>query len=402
MSNGSENKSDIPQAAPLPATVWILGIASLLNDVSTEIIHSVLPLYMVTALGASFIAVGLLEGTAEALASVLKVGAGGLSDLLGKRKALVVSGYALSTLVKGCYALAGDMTMVMIARLGDRVGKGIRVGPRDALVADSTSPEQRGAAYGLRQSLDTVGAVIGPGLSFVLLSLWHMDYKNIFAIAIVPGIIAVLLLLIGVREPEKRESKSDDKKLHKDLLKRLSPAYWSLVVVSFLFNLGNSSDAFILLKGKEAGLALGMVPLMLVVMNVFYAACAYPAGKLSDKLGRVAMLRVGLLFYALVYLGFAFCNTQWQVWTLMALYGVQLGLTQGTLLALVSDVTDADTRGTAFGMISLVTGLALLPASLIAGFLWQNVGSWATFGAGTVCSVVALIVFSIWYRPEAG
>lgn len=375
----------------LPRNVWILGFVSLLTDISSEMIHSVVPLFLVSSLGASVATVGLIEGIAEATASVLKVFSGALSDYWGKRKELAIVGYGLSTFVKPLFALATSPAWILLARFADRVGKGIRVAPRDALVADVTPPSQRGAAYGLRQSLDTIGAFLGPLIAFALLSLSAQNFRLIFWVALLPGVLAVALLTVGVREP-KSPIQTRQNPLRWASLKGLHQQYWGLVGVALLFNLGNSSEAFLLLKAESVGIATPLIPLSLVVMNIAYSLSAYPIGLLSDRLGRMGLLISGFSLYALVYLGFGFAQAPWQMWGLLALYGLHLGMSQGVLLAIVADTVPQALRGTAFGLINLVTGVALLPASLLAGFLWQTVSQQAAFFAGSGFAIAAVIL----------
>jgi MFS family permease len=383
----------------LPQTVWVLGVVSLLTDISSEMIHSVLPLFLVSQLGAAVLTVGLIEGIAEATASVLKVFSGALSDYLGKRKALTVLGYGLSTFVKPLFFFATSPAWVLVARFGDRVGKGIRVAPRDALVADTTPDAMRGAAYGLRQSLDTVGAFLGPLAAFGLLAIAPQNFRLIFALALIPGILAVSLLVIGIKEPEATTSKSKTNPLRWEALGLLGSPYWFLLAIALLFNLGNSSDAFLLLRAQQSGITAAFVPLTLVVMNITYSLSAYPAGLLSDRLGRLGLLVSGFLLYALVYLGFALVQQSWQIWGLFALYGLHLGLSQGILLALVADTVPNELRGTAFGLLNLVIGIALLPASLLAGYLWEAFGPSTTFMAGSIFALLAILGLGVYqYR----
>jgi MFS family permease len=380
----------------LPRTVWVLGMVSLLTDISSEMIHSVLPLFLVSQLGAAVLTVGLIEGIAEATASVVKVFSGALSDYLGKRKALAVLGYGLSTFVKPLFFFATSPGLVLVARFADRVGKGIRVAPRDALVADTTPVSMRGAAYGLRQSLDTVGAFLGPLAAFGLLAIAPQNFRLIFALALIPGFLAVSLLVVGIQEPEVKTTQPKNNPLRWEALALLGSKYWFLLAIALLFNLGNSSDAFLLLRAQQSGIGEAFVPLTLVVMNVFYSLSAYPAGVLSDRVGRLGLLVSGFLIYALAYLGFAFVQQPWQVWGLFGLYGLHLGMSQGILLALVADTVPLELRGTAFGFLNLVVGIALLPASLLAGYLWQSVAPSATFLAGGFFAVLAVLGLSIY------
>lgn len=382
----------------IPRNVWVLGFVSLLTDISTEMIHSILPLFLVSSLGANLLTVGSIEGIAESTASVLKVFSGALSDYLGKRKQLAVAGYGLSTLVKPLFAIAINPTWVLIARFGDRLGKGIRVAPRDALVADVTDIANRGAAYGLRQSLDTIGAFLGPLAAFGLMSVSSQNFRLVFWLALLPGILAVALLAKEIREPKTTVTSERKNPLNWVSLQSLGKNYWLLVMVALLFNLGNSSDAFLLLRAEQVGVTANFIPLTLVVMNLAYSLSAYPVGLLSDRIGRIGLLTTGLLLYALAYLGFALVNHTWQVWLLFGLYGLYQGLSQGILLALVADQVPANLRGTAFGAINLATGIALLPASLIAGILWETFGSQATFICGSIFAFSAIILLLITVR----
>ncbi|MFN6528606.1 MFS transporter [Nostoc sp. ChiSLP03a] len=377
----------------IPGTVWVLGFVSLLTDISSEMINSVLPLFLVSVLGANVLTVGIIEGIAEATASVLKIFSGALSDYLGHRKGLAVFGYGLSTFVKPLFAVASSPTGVLIARFGDRIGKGIRVAPRDALVADSTNAEVRGAAYGLRQSLDTIGAFLGPLAAFTLMTASENNFRLVFWLALIPGFFAVALLTVGVREPQTNETPGNrSNPLQWQALRSLGQGYWVLVIVALLFNLGNSSNAFLLLRAEQTGISASLIPLTLMAINIAYSFSAYPLGILSDRVGKFGLLVGGFLLYALVYLGFAFVQTPWQAWGLFALYGLHLGMSKGLLLALVANSIPANLRGTAFGFLNLAVGLALLPASLLAGGLWQTLGAEATFIAGSLFALAAVLL----------
>lgn len=375
----------------IPRNVWVLGLVSLFTDISSEMIHSILPLFLVTVLDASLPMVGIIEGVAEATASVLKVFSGALSDYLGHRKGLTIVGYGLSAVVKPLFALATSPTWVLMARFGDRFGKGIRVAPRDALVADSTTVENRGAAYGLRQSLDTTGAFLGPLLTFGLMWLSGQNYRLVFQLAVIPAFLAVTLLALGIREPQRNAYQHQALDFRKGL-KELGQRYWLLAAVAMIFNLGNSSDAFLLLQAQQIGISPAWIPIMLVVMNVAYSLTAYPLGHLSDRMGRYGLLITSFGLYALVYLGFGFAQASWQIWILFAFYGLYLGMSQGVLLACVADQVPANLRGTAFGLINLGSGIALLPASLLAGYLWQSVGAEATFSIGSFFALVSALM----------
>ncbi|NJR62579.1 MAG: MFS transporter [Cyanobacteria bacterium CRU_2_1] len=382
----------------IPRNVWVLGCVSLFADVNSKMIQSTLPLFLVSVLGANLATVGLIEGIAESTASVFKVFSGALSDYWGRRKELAIVGYGLSTLVTPIFALATTSGWVLTGRFADRLGKGIRVAPRNALVADATPAQYRGAAFGLRQSLDTVGAFSGPLLAAALLWGSGQNFRFVFWLAFIPGVLGVLLLILGVQEPAKSASFQKNP-LQWSALKNLGRDYWILAVVALLFNLGNSSDAFLLLRAQQLGIATPLIPLAFVVINLTYGISAYPIGVLSDRIGRLGLLMGGFLIFALVYAGFAFAQTPWQIWVLFGCYGLYLGSTQGLLLALVADRVSADLRGTAFGLINLVIGIALLPASLLAGILWQQVGSAATFLMGSGFAVAATIGLSL-FKPR--
>lgn len=386
----------------LPKTVWILGLASLFTDISSEMIHAVLPLFLVTSLHASASVVGLIDGLGEAIASTLKLFSGVLSDHPERRKPLLITGYALSALVKPLFALAPSVLVVLIARCLDRTGKGIRSAPRDALVADVTEPAVRGAAYGLRQSLDSIGAFIGPIIGLVVLTYANNDYRLVFWVALVPGIITIGLLSLGIQEPSRHSAMAERPPINWQSIRELGHGFWLVFAVAMIFTLGNSSDAFILLRAKQVGLPSNLVPLVLVVMNVVYSATAYPAGKLSDRIGRKTVILISFALYALVYAGFAACNSPWQIWILLCFYGLYLGLSQGTLLAITADRVPTDRRGTAFGLLNLSIGVGLLPASLLGGWLWDNISPEATFWAGSIFAIVALLVFSTNIHTQGG
>ncbi len=372
----------------MPAGVWALGIVSLLMDVSSEMIHSLLPLFMVGTLGASAFAVGLIEGAAESTALIVKVFSGVLSDYLGRRKGLALFGYALGAFTKPLFAIAASPLMVLGARLLDRVGKGVRGAPRDALLADIAPAEIRGAAFGLRQSLDTVGAFLGPLLAVALMLLWADDYRRVFWIAVIPGILAVLALLVGVREPGAPRGHVRRNPIQRDNLRRLPADYWWVVGIGAAFTLARFSEAFLVLRAHDAGIAVSLVPLVLVAMNVVYAVCAYPFGKLSDRLSHRALLAAGLLVLAAADAVLAL-STQWPALLLgVVLWGVHMGMTQGLLAAMVAATAPADLRGTAFGFFNLVSGLAMLAASAIAGLLWDRYGAAFTFlGGAAFCAL---------------
>ncbi len=396
--NTSPRQSTLRQ---IPAGVWALGFVSLLMDVSSEMIHSLLPLFMVGVLGASALTVGLIEGAAEATALIVKVFSGALSDYLGKRKGIALFGYALGALTKPLFAIASGTGIVLAARLLDRVGKGIRGAPRDALVADISPPEIRGAAFGLRQSLDTVGAFLGPLLAVALMLRWANDFRSVFWVAVIPGLLAVALLLFGVREPDRHVGEKKVNPIRRDSLKRLSAAYWWVVGVGATFTLARFSEAFLVLRAQQGGIPLALVPLVMVAMNVVYAGSAYPFGKLSDRMSHRKLLAWGLIVLILADLVLA-ANAHWTtVLAGVALWGVHMGMTQGLLAAMVADTAPPDLRGTAYGLFNLVSGIAMLIASAVAGLLWDRLGASFTFYAGGVFCLIALLGLSSRMRTGA-
>jgi len=377
-------QQDPPFSARIPAGVWVLGLVSLLMDVSSEMIHSLLPLFMVTTLGASALQVGLIEGLAEATALIVKIFSGVLSDYLRRRKGLALFGYALGALTKPLFALAPTVGVVLAARLIDRVGKGVRGAPRDALIADITPPRLRGAAFGLRQALDTVGACLGPLLGVALMLLWANDFRAVFWVAVIPGLLAVALLLFGITEPAVVPGAPRRNPISRENLGRLGPAYWWVVAIGAVFTLARFSEAFLVLRAQQGGIALALVPLVMVAMNGIYAGSAYPFGKLSDRMSHTRLLTCGLLLLVVADLILA-ASAHWAVVLLgVAVWGVHLGLTQGLLATMVADTAPADLRGTAYGFFNLLSGIAMLVASATAGLVWDSLGAAWTFyiGAG--------------------
>jgi len=383
----------------VPATVWTLGFVSLLMDVSSELVHSLLPVFLTTVVGASAVDVGLIEGIAEATAAVAKVFSGAISDRIGKRKLLVGIGYGLSAITKPIFPLASTAWEVLAARFVDRIGKGIRDAPRDALIADITPPAIRGAGYGIRQALDTVGAFVGPLSAVALMALYTDNFRAVFWWALLPAGLAVFLIVIGVREPDgTKASAQRGWPIRKQELKRMPPAFWMVMAIGVLFALARFSQAFLVLKAQAEGLALALIPLVLVWMNLVYAVTATPAGILSDKIGRVNVLLCGLGALLVADLALAYIPGLGGVVIGVALWGLYLGFSQGLLSALVADTAPADLRGTAFGLFNLVTGGALLAASVLAGWLWYDFGPTATFSAGAVFSGLAILIVAFGLR----
>ncbi len=378
----------------IPSGVWVLGFVSLLMDVSSEMIHSLLPLFMVTVLGASALAVGVIEGIAESTALLVKVFSGVLSDYLGRRKVLAVFGYALGALTKPMFAMASGVGMVLTARFMDRVGKGVRGAPRDALIADITPAGIRGAAFGLRQSLDTVGAFLGPLLGVGLMLLWANDFRAVFWVAVIPGLLAVVLLLLGVHEPERQGAHKPINPISRVNLQRLGTAYWWVVGIGAVFTLARFSEAFLVLRAAQGGISVALVPLVMVAMNVVYAMTAYPFGKFSDSMSHTRLLVLGLVVLIAADLVLA-ANDHWTTVLFgVGLWGVHMGITQGLLARMVADVTPADLRGTAYGFFNLMSGLAMLVASVLAGLLWDRLGASFTFYMGAVFCVIAALALA--------
>ncbi|MGA9823795.1 MAG: MFS transporter [Methylocystis sp.] len=389
----------------IPGGIWALGFVSLLMDVSSEMIHALLPVYLVTVLGASMTSVGAIEGIAESTASIVKIFSGALSDWLGRRKFLATLGYGLAALTKPAFPLAQGIDVLIAARFVDRVGKGIRGAPRDALVADIAPPALRGASFGLRQSLDTIGAFLGPALAIGLMWLSADNFKLVFWAAVPPALLAVALLLVAVKEPERHGGVGQLRfPLRFSELARLGGAFWLITLIGTVFALARFSEAFLILRARDAGLPLALSPLVLVAMNVVYALSAYPAGVLSDVCDRLIVLAVGLSLLIAADLALAGFSGLIGVSIGVLLWGLHMGLTQGLLATLVADVAAADLRGTAFGMFNLLSGLATLAASLIAGALWDRLGAQATFFAGAVFAAAALggLAFARWRAPGLG
>ena len=364
-------------------------------DVSSEMVHALLPLFLVGSLGASTVVVGIIEGVAEATALVVKVFSGALSDALGRRKALAVAGYALGAATKPLFAIAPSVAMVASARFLDRIGKGVRGAPRDALVADVTPPEVRGAAFGLRQSLDTVGALLGPLLAVGLMLAWNDDIRAVFWVAGIPGALAVALLVAGVREPARAAAAKLGRAVRLADLRRFDAAYAWVVAIGGLLMLARFSEAFLVLRAAQVGIPLALVPLAMVVMNVVYAASAYPFGAWSDRIGPVGLLAGALLVLIAADAVLALATGPLAVGVGVALWGVHLGMSQGVLAAMVAAASPSDLRGTAFGVFNLVSGLAMLVASVAAGFVWEAFGAPATFLVGAAFASLALLAMGV-------
>lgn len=374
----------------LPKTVWALGLVSMFLDISSEMIHALLPLFLTTTLGASVALVGLIDGVAESTAAISKVFSGYLSDRFGRRKPLILLGYGLGALTKPLFALATSPALVLGARFADRVGKGLRGAPRDALIADVTPAEFRGRAYGLRQAMDTSGAFIGPVAAIGLMALFANDFRAVFWVAVIPALIAVALVLAGVEEKHQpRRASSVKAPIALGDLSRLDRAFWSVVIVGVMMTLARFSEAFLILKAHDEGLPLTLAPAVLVAMNVIYALGAYPAGAAADRMAARTLLLWGLAALIAADLLLAFAPGVWGAFSGIALWGVHMALTQGLFAKLIADRAPEELRGSAFGLFNFATGLALLAASVIAGLLWDQLGSDATFIAGGLLALAA-------------
>ena len=378
----------IRSARALPRTIWVLGFGSMLMDVSSELIHSLLPVFMATVLGAPMVTIGFVEGTAEAATSIVKIFSGALSDRLRRRKRLVVLGYLLAAITKPTFPLASSIGWVFAARFVDRIGKGIREAPRDALMADIVSPDMRGAAYGLRQALDSAGAFCGPLLAVLLMGVLANDIRSVMWAAVVPAFAAALLLAVYVRDPDRRTA-SPDARFELAAIRRLPRVFWFAVALGALFTLARFSDAFLVLRALSVGIAPHYVPLVLIVMNVVYAACAFPAGLAADQVGATRLLLAGLVL--LIGADVVLATAHAPVWAFVGagLWGLQMAATQGLFGKLIADAAPAELRGTAFGVFNLCCGVALLVASPVAGVLWSHAGPSATFFVGAAFAVLS-------------
>lgn len=380
-----------PKPLGMPPSIWLLGVVSMLTDISSEMVHSLLPMFLMTSMGASVFIVGLIEGLAEFTALILKIFSGALSDYWGRRKGLVLAGYALSAFTKPIFPLAMSVPVVLGARLVDRLGKGVRDAPRDALIADMTPASLRGAAFGLRQSLDTIGAFIGPIIAVLLMAVWAYDIRIVFWLACIPAVMAVVLLFF-VKEEVREQSATLQNPLNISLLKMLGKSYVWVVVLGGLLGLARFSDAFLVLRAFNSGIPMMFVPLIMVVMNVVYAASAYPFGKLSDRVGHVKLLGFGIFSLVIANLSFALGSHWIYVVVGVAFWGLHMGLTQGVMASWIAMVTPANLRGTGYGFYNLVLGFAMLFASVMGGLLWDYWGASYTFVASAIIGLISLLL----------
>lgn len=375
----------------IPRTVWVLGFVSLLMDISSEMIHALLPLFMAGALGASAIWIGLVEGIGEGTALIAKVFSGVVADRFGHKKHLVFAGYFLGVVSKPVFALAGCMPVVLAARFFDRIGKGLRGAPRDAIVADVTDESIRGAAYGLRQSLDAAGAFVGPLIATLLLLLWTEDLRSIFWIALIPGAACLLLILIGV-EDNVTETKNTKRIEWNEIGSVMTPAFRQLVILGTLFSLARFSNAFIVLKAADIGIDQAWIPMIIVLMHIAFSLSSYPFGMLADRLNPMRLLALGMVLLALSDLLFAFAANTAVLILGVVLFGMHLGATQGIFSAIVSEVAVSHLRATAFGVFNFFSGIALLVSGLVAGGLWELFGAQYCFAGGVVFAVLTLVL----------
>ncbi len=375
--------------------MWVLGFVSLLMDLSSEIYHALLPAFLTVTLGLPVAAMGAIDGIAEGAASFAKLGSGRLSDRSRRRKPWILAGYGLAALSKPLFPLAASAWAVMGARFADRVGKGIRGAPRDALVADIAPTGMRGAAFGLRQSLDTIGAFLGPVLAIVLMLLWAGDVRAVFWVAVIPAVLSVAVLVAGVQEPEPQRTGRREWPIRRDKLRELGGAYWWVVGIGAVFTLARFSEAFLVLRAQQGGLPMAWAPLVLIAMNAVYAAGAYPLGRLADRMNHRTLLAIGLGVLVAADALLAIAGQGPLLWAGILLWGLHMAMTQGLLAAMVADAAPPALRGTAFGMFNLASGVALLVASALAGLLWDRWGAPATFVLGAAFSVVALGVLGV-------
>ncbi len=375
----------------MPSSIWVLGFVSMLTDISSEMVHSLLPMFLVTTMGASVMTIGLIEGVGESTALMLKVFSGAFSDYLGRRKALAVAGYALSAMTKIIFPIATSLSVILGARMLDRLGKGVRDAPRDALIVDITPSNMRGAAFGLRQSLDTVGAFLGPLIAVALLSFGLADVRTVFGLAVIPAFLA-LIFLMWVKEPHTAMPEAPTHPLNRQSIKSLGARYAWVVSVGALLGLARFSDAFLVLRAFESGIPMALVPLIMVVMNLVYAVSAYPLGELSDRIGRVQLLVLGVMTLISANLILAM-GSEWPYIVVgVAFWGLHMGLTQGLMATMIAAVAPASLRGTAYGLYNLVLGFAMLIASGMAGFIWDQWGPVYTFCESALIGLMCLLL----------
>lgn len=387
---GTPLRDEPGRSAPprLGRNVYALALVSFLTDVSSEMIYPLLPVFITTVLGAGAGFVGAIEGAAESTAALLKLASGWWSDRVQRRKPLVVVGYTIASLMRPLIAIAQSATQVLLIRVSDRVGKGLRNSPRDALIAESVHPSIRGRAFGFHRSADNAGGVVGPLLAFLALTYYHDKLRTVFWLAAIPGLLAVIVVIVGPREVKRAPTRPSSTL---DLSQPMGRRFWALLGVVFVFTLGNSTDAFLLLRAAQLGVPVALAPILWAVLHVVKTASGTPGGSLSDRVGRRPVLIAGWLWYAAIYFLFAMASQAWHAWALFAAYGIFFGLTEGAERALVADIVPAARRGAAFGWYYLAIGIGALPASLIFGWLWDRSGAHTAFIFGAVLALIAAI-----------
>ncbi len=380
----------------LTRNVVILGFVSLLNDGASEMIYPLLPAFLMAVLGAGPAALGIIEGIAEATASLLKLYSGYLSDRVKKRKGWIVAGYSISNVIRPLIAFSTSWLHVLTLRFSDRVGKGLRTSPRDAIIADSTPPEFRGKAYGFHRAMDHSGAIVGPLAATALLLVYHDNIKTIFLLSFIPGVFAVSMLLFGLKEKQSERQRAAPGTFNfRTAWAEMSAGFRKYLGIILVFTLGNSTDAFLLLRAQQLGVAVTLLPTIWVVLHIVKMGFSVPGGIISDRIGRKKVIVTGWIVYALVYAGFGAASQHWHAWALFAVYGIYFGLTEGVEKALVADFAPVHLRGSAFGLYHLIVGVGAFPASLLFGLVWQKFGSAAAFGMGAVLALLASVMFSL-------
>ena len=380
----------------LTRNVIILGFVSLLNDGASEMIYPLLPVFLTAVLGAGPAALGIIEGIAEATASLLKLYSGYLSDRVKRRKGWIIAGYSISNVIRPLIAFSTSWLHVLILRFSDRVGKGLRTSPRDAIIADSTPAEFRGKAYGFHRAMDHGGAIVGPLAATALLLIYHDDLKTIFLLSFIPGLLAVLLLLFGLKEKPADVPRAASAAFNiRSAWAEMPSGFRKYLLIILVFTLGNSTDAFLLLRAQQLGVAVTLLPMIWVALHVVKMAFSVPGGILSDRIGRKKVIVAGWVVYALVYAAFGLASRHWHAWALFAVYGIYFGLTEGVEKALVADFAPAHLRGSSFGLYHLIVGIGALPASLLFGLVWQKFGSAAAFGMGASLAMLASVMLSM-------
>ena len=384
----------------LTRNVVILGFVSLLNDAASEMIYPLLPVFLTSVLGAGPAALGMIEGIAESTASLLKLYSGYLSDRVKRRKGWIVAGYSISNVIRPLIAVAGSWVQVLALRFSDRVGKGLRTSPRDAMIADSTPPEFRGMAYGFHRAMDHGGAIVGPLLATGLLLLYHDSLSTVFLLSFIPGTLAIVLLLAGLREREAAPGAGGSAFSFRSAWTEMHGGFRKYLLIILIFTLGNSTDAFLLVRAQALGVPIALLPTIWVALHVVKMAFSIPGGMLSDRLGRKRVIVTGWMVYALVYAGFAFASRQWHVWALFAAYGIYFGLTEGVEKALVADLAPVHLRGSAFGLYHLTVGIGAFPASLVFGLVWERLGAAAAFGMGAGLALLSSVMLAMLREKE--